>query len=234
MPTALITGANRGIGLELARQYAADGWQVLATCRDPAGAAELRELPAEQVELHPLDVTDHRAVDSLAERLAGRPLDLLLNNAGIIGPVPVAEHIDRQHFGQIDYTLWEQVLRTNTLAPVKLAEALLPNVLAGEQKKIVTLSSTVGSITERATPAIAYATSKTAVNKAMTLLAGQLREQGVVVALVCPGYVQTRMDFGTADVTPAVSVAGIRGLIAGFTLDDSGTFRRYNGDTVAW
>lgn len=234
MPTVLITGANRGIGLELARQYLDDGWRVLATCREPAAAHELLQLDQAALEILPLDVTDHAGIEALAAGLAGAPLDLLLNNAGIIGPVPVAEHIERQHFGQLDYALWQDVLWTNTFAPVKLAEALLPNIQAGTQKKIVTLSSTVGSIVERATPAMAYATSKTAVNKAMTLLAAELREQGIIVTLICPGYVKTRLDFGTADVEPEDSVAGIRKLIAAYTLADSGTFRRYNGDTIAW
>ena len=236
MTTVLITGANRGIGLELCRQYLEADWQVLATCRDPDTADELRVLgdahPA--LEVFALDVTDHAAVDALAAQLEGRPIDVLINNAGIVGPVPVPEHIGRQHFGTLDYELWGQVIATNTFGPVKLSEALLPNVLAGEQKKIVTVSSTVGSIVERDTPAMAYATSKTAVNKAMTLLAGVLREQGIIVALMCPGYVKTRLDFGGADVEIEDSARALIGRIAGFTLADSGTFTRYNGETIAW
>lgn len=236
MPTVLITGANRGIGLELCRQYLGADWSVIATCRHPEAAAELQALAggSASLDIVQLDVTDHAAIDALALDLAGTPLDVLINNAGIIGPVPVAEHIDRQHFGTLDFALWEQVLRTNTFGPVKLAEALLPNILAGEQKKIVSVSSTVGSITERDTPAFAYATSKTALNKAMTLLAAQLREQGVIVALFCPGYVRTRMDFGTADVEVTDSAAGLIHLIENLTAADSGSFRRYNGETVAW
>ena len=234
MPTILITGANRGIGLELARQYLLEGWDVIATCRSPDSAAELKELASGRLQIEPLDVTDRASIDALAERLQGRPIDVLINNAGIIGPVPVAEHIDRQHFGTIDYSVWEQVIRTNTFGPVKMVETLLPNILAGEQKKVVTLSSTVGSIVERDTPAIAYATSKTAINKAMSLLASLLREQNVIVALVCPGYVKTRMDFGTADIEIPDSAAGLRKLIDGYTLSDSGSFRRFNGETIAW
>lgn len=234
MPTILITGANRGIGLELARQYLADGWQVIATCREPATADDLTALACPGLEVRTLDVTDHAAIDGLAASLGESPIDVLLNNAGIIGPVPVAEHIERQHFGHLDYELWMQVLRTNTFGPVKLAEALLPNVLAGQQKKIVTLSSTVGSIIERDTAAFAYATSKTAVNKAMRLLAAELRPQDVIVTLLCPGYVKTRLNFGTADIEPHDSVAGMRALIDGFTLADSGTFRRFNGEVIAW
>ena len=236
MTTLFITGANRGIGLEMCRQYLQRGDQVLATCRNPDAAAELQALRDEypQLEILALDVTDHDAINALAATLAGRPIDVLINNAGIIGPVPVAEHIERQHFGTLDYELWEQVLRTNTFGPVKLCEALLPNILAGNAKKMVTLSSTVGSIVERDTAAFAYATSKTAVNKAMTLLAGVLREQGVIVTLVCPGYVKTRLNFGTADVEIVDSARALLERIDCFTLDDSGTFTRYNGETIAW
>ena len=178
------------------------------------------------------DVTDHDQIDALAAELQGESLDVLINNAGIIGPVPVAEHIERQHFGTMDYDLWERVLRTNTFGPLRMAEAFLPHLLAGSEKKLVTISSTVGSFVERDTPAFAYATSKTAVNKAMKLLASILREEGITVLLVCPGYVKTRMDFGTADVEIPDSANGVRRLIAGATLEDSGDFsalqrRRY-------
>lgn len=234
LPTVLITGANRGIGLELTRQYLADAWDVVACCRFPDDATELTALADDRLHLERLDVMDHASIDTLAARLAGRPIDVLINNAGIIGPVPVAEHIDLQHFGSIDYAVWEQVLRTNTFGPVKMAEAFLAHLLAGTQKKIITISSTVGSIVERDTPAVAYATSKAAVNKAMTLLASGLREQGIIVALVCPGYVKTRMDFGGADVEVPQSAAGIRKLIGAYTLEDSGSFRRFNGETIAW
>lgn len=236
MPVTLITGANRGIGLELTRQYLADGWDVIATCRDPRSAAELSQLAghSRQLQIEQLDVTNARDINALATRLAGRPLDVLLHNAGIIGPLPVAEHIGQQQFGSIDYGVWEQVLRTNLLAPVQLSEALLDNVANSTQRKIVAISSTVGSIVERQTPAMAYATSKTALNKAMTLLAAQLRERDIAVLIYCPGYVKTRLDFGTADVEIPASVAGLRQLIAAAKLADSGAFRRFNGDVIAW
>jgi NAD(P)-dependent dehydrogenase (short-subunit alcohol dehydrogenase family) len=194
----------------------------------------LQRFSGDSVHLCRLDVTDHQAIMALADELSEYPIDVLINNAGIIGPVPVADHIELQHFGTIDYALWEQVIRTNTFGPVKMAEAFLPHVLAGKQKKIVTVSSTVGSITERDTPAFAYATSKTAVNKAMTVLAALLKDQGVTVALVCPGYVKTRMDFGTAEVEIPDSAKGLRSVIAGLTLNDSGSFTRFNGQRIAW
>jgi NAD(P)-dependent dehydrogenase (short-subunit alcohol dehydrogenase family) len=231
----LVTGGNRGIGLEFCRQYLADGWRVIATARNPAGADELQALSGTgDLVIEALDVTDHAQIDSLAARYAGQPIDVLLNNAGIIGPIPIPEHIGRQHFGSMDYELWVQVLRTYTLAPLKLAEALLENVAASQQKKIVALSSTVGSLVERDTPAFAYATSKTALNKAMRLLSSVLQDRGISVGIFCPGYVQTRMDFGTADVKPVDSVTGLRGLINTLSLESTGTYRRYNGETIAW
>jgi NAD(P)-dependent dehydrogenase (short-subunit alcohol dehydrogenase family) len=233
--TVLVTGANRGIGLEFARQYLADGWRVIGTLRDPANAGALEALggPGELI-IEQLDVTNHEQIDALAGRYGGQPIDLLLNNAGIIGPIPIPENIERQHFGSMDYALWDQVLWTNTFAPLKLAEALVGNIAMSNQKKIATLSSTIGSLVERDTAAFAYATSKAAVNKAMKLLAAVLKDRGITVGIFCPGYVQTRMDFGTADVTPEDSVRGLRGMIATMTLEDSGTFRRYNGETIAW
>ncbi|MDJ0926398.1 MAG: SDR family oxidoreductase [Gammaproteobacteria bacterium] len=235
MATVLITGANRGIGLEFARQYLADNWQVVACCRDPDQADELRALADDEhrLQVERVDVTDHAQIDALAGRFR-EPIDVLLNNAGIIGPIPIPAHIGKQHFGSLDYDLWERVLRTNTFGPIKMAEAFLPQVEASEQKKIVSLSSSLGSIAERDTPAYAYATSKTALNKAMTLLAASLRDRDVIVTVVCPGYVKTRMDFGTANVEIPDSVAGLRRLIAGFTLADSGTFTRYNGERIPW
>lgn len=236
MPTVLISGANQGLGLEFARQYAADGWQVIASCRRPDSADDLQRLAKHHhsVTIEQLDVTSLAGIDDLAHRYAGQTIDLLLNNAGMIGPHPVAEHIRLQHFGTLDYGLWDEVIRTNTFGPVKMAEAFLANVADSDQKKIVTLSSTVGSITERDTPAMAYATSKTAVNKAMKILAAQLKDQEIIVALLCPGQVKTRMDFGNSDVDIDVSVVAMRGLIERMTLASSGTFTRYSGETIAW
>ena len=236
MPSILITGANRGIGLEFARQYAADGWDIIATCRDPSASDALQELAHGNtaVKIERLDVTAHDEIDALASRYAGLQLDVLLNNAGIIGPLPIPENIGLQHFGSIDYALWEHVLRTNTLAPIKMAEAFLSQIKAGQQKKIATLSSTVGSLVERDTPAMAYATSKTALNKALRLLASQLKEAGICVGIFCPGYVQTRMDFGGADVSAKDSVSGLRRLIEDLGPEQSGSFRRYDGAQIAW
>jgi NAD(P)-dependent dehydrogenase (short-subunit alcohol dehydrogenase family) len=237
MPTILITGANRGLGLEFVRQYAADGWQIIACCRDPEAADELNQLAAtnEAIVIEQLDVNDFDAIDVLAEKCAGRPIDILLNNAGIIGPIPIAENIERQSFGSMEYDVWADVLRTNTFAPVKMAEAFLENIAASEQKKIVNISSTVGSITEMAIPGLAYASSKSALNRVMTIIAGQVKERGVIVAMYCPGYVKTRMDaFGYATVDIPDSIAALRPMIEGLTIEQTGSYTGHDGRTIGW
>jgi len=237
MPTILVTGANRGLGLEFVRQYAADGWNIVACCRFPDAADELQSLAAtnSSITIEPLDVTDFAAIDALAKKYAGLPIDVLLNNAGIIGPIPIADHIKRQHFGSMDYGVWEEVLRVNTLAPVKMAEAFLENVAASEQKKIVTVSSTVGSITSMTVPALAYASSKSAVNRAMTIVAANLKKRGIIVAMFCPGYVKTRMDtYGYATVEIVDSIAALRPMIADLTIEHTGCYRGHDGRVIPW
>jgi len=237
MPTILITGANRGLGLEFAKQYAEDGWEVIACCRAPDGARDLAALGSRHqlLRIEALDVRDHRAIERLGEKYLGHAIDVLLNNAGIIGPIPIADNVERQHFGTIDYSVWQNVMETNTFAPVKLAETFVDNVAASRQKKIVNISSTVGSIAEMIVPSIAYASSKTALNRAMTIVAEQLRERGITVAMFCPGYVKTRMDaFGHATVEITESVSALRPLIAALTIEDTGSFARYDGTPIAW
>jgi NAD(P)-dependent dehydrogenase (short-subunit alcohol dehydrogenase family) len=236
MPTVLITGANRGIGLEFVRQYARDGWSVIACCREPAHAMDLRSIAtgSENVEVAALDITDHQGIDRTARRFGATSIDVLINNAGIMGAMPFGENLQRQHFGSLDYELWEQVFRTNTLGTVRMTEAFLESVARSAQKTIVNLSSTTGSISESRREALAYTTSKTALNKAMTVIAEHLRPRGIIVALLCPGYVKTRMNVGGATVEIPDSVSGMRALIGSLTIEESGTFRRYNGERIGW
>jgi NAD(P)-dependent dehydrogenase (short-subunit alcohol dehydrogenase family) len=237
MNTVLITGANRGLGFEFTKQYANDGWKVIACCRNPEQADELQEIAGENsaVTVERLDVNDFAQIDELGEKYRGQPIDVLLNNAGIIGPFPIDENIKRQHFGSMEYDVWADVLRTNTFAPVRMAEVFLENVAASNQKKIVTISSTVGSITEMAIPALAYASSKSALNRVMTIIAGLLKEREVIVAMYCPGYVKTRMDaYGYATVEIPESIALLRPMIADLTLEDTGSFTGHDGRTIGW
>lgn len=237
MPTVLITGANRGLGLEFAKQYAEEDWQVIACCRSPDSAEELKQLASvhPNIAVEQLDVQDHAQIEALAEEYAGQPIDVLLNNAGLIGPLPYDEHIERQHFGTTDYTVWDTVFRTNVHGPLKMVEAFVENVARSDKKIIANISSEVSSIAGFPIPAIAYASSKSALNRAMTIVASQLKERGIIVALFCPGYVKTRMDFSSyATVEIPESISGLRALIGKLTIEDSGTFRRYDGKTLAW
>jgi NAD(P)-dependent dehydrogenase (short-subunit alcohol dehydrogenase family) len=233
MPTVLITGANRGLGLEFARQYAADGWRVLACCRAPAEAPELAAI-AGDVTVHALDVADFSAIDRFAGTLRGTAIDVLLNNAGYFGPKPVADKNPAQVFGHLDYDIWLRVLRINTLAPMKMAEAFVDHVAASTGKTIVTISSTEGSIAKAKGGIYAYKTSKAAVNMAMHNLSFDLRDRRIVTAVFCPGWVKTRMGGTTAPLEPPQSIAGMRKTIAGLTLETSGRFWLYDGSAVPW
>jgi len=237
MPSILITGANRGLGLEFARQYAADGWEVIACCRTPESADELNALASENstVSVEKLDVGDFAAIEALAEKYTGKPIDILLNNAGIIGPIPIADHITKQHFGSMDYDVFGDVVRTNTYAPIKMAEAFIENIAASEQKKIINISSSVGSIGEMSVPAVAYASSKSALNRAMTIIAGMVEDRGVIIGLFCPGYVKTRMDtYGYATVEIEESISLLRPMFDALTIEDTGCYRGHDGRVIPW
>ena len=237
MPTILITGASRGLGLEFTRQYADDGWQVIACCRSPESANELQSLAAnnKNITIEKLDVQRHAEIDALAHKYSDQSIDVLLNNAGLIGPLPYEEHIHRQHFGTTDYTVWDTVFQTNVYGPLKMTEAFVEHVAASDLKIIANISSEVSSIAGFAVPAIAYASSKSALNRAMTIVAGELKDRGIIVKLFCPGYAKTRMDFsGYATVEIPESIAGLRSLIAQLTIEDTGTFTRYDGKDLPW
>ena len=233
MPTVLVTGSSRGLGLEFVKQYAADGWSVIATCRNPAAAPLLDKVAAAgggRVTIEKMDVTDFAQIDSLAAKYKGKPIDVLINNAG------VARANRRQAFGNLDFDDWIAVFKTNTQAQVKVSEAFVENIAAGGRKTIAAISSTVGSLAEADYLIYPYATSKAALNKALRLMAVQLKERGIIVLALCPGHAKT--DMGNmapgASVEVDASIADLRKVIAGATLAKSGTFTRYNGETIAW
>jgi len=223
----LITGAGRGIGLEFARQYAETGWQVHATCREPKSASELLTLPGE-VTVHKLDVTHPKQIGHLQRELEGVPIDLLINNAGVIGP-------RERSFGDLDYDAWESVLRVNTLAPIRIAEAFLDNILASERKLIVSLTSIYGSIgSNNSGGSYVYRSSKAALNAAMRSLAIDLRDEGATVVVFHPGWVRTDMGGPNATLTPQDSVASMRALIDLLKPSQSGHFYGYDGAEIPW
>lgn len=230
-PTILITGASRGLGLEWARQSAAAGWRVLATCRHPQQADALQALAAqhEQLSVHRLDVTDGEPVRTLQLDLETARIDVLLNNAGV--------YLDKFSggFGGIDYTLWLRTLAVNTLGAVRVSEALIAQVARSERKLVAVVSSHMGSIADIAEPEhYAYRSSKAALNAAMKGIAHALRPHGIGVLLLHPGWVRTRMGGPDAALTPEQSVRGMRALVEGFEPAMSGRFFRYDGSELPW
>jgi NAD(P)-dependent dehydrogenase (short-subunit alcohol dehydrogenase family) len=228
MPTILVTGANRGLGLEFVRQYAADGWRVFACARNPAEAAALRSLASIRVSLHKLDVRHHAQIEKLAGELKKEPIDILLNNAGTYGP-------NKMSLGQIDYDAWMEVLRVNTLAPVKMAECFLENVARSEKKLIASISSTMGSIARNVEGRhYLYRTSKAALNMGTKSLSIDVQPRGIIAVVLCPGWVQTDMGGPNATLTPEQSITGLRRVLSGLRQEDSGKFFYYNGDEIPW
>lgn len=239
MPTVLITGANRGIGLEFANQYADEKWNVIAACRQPDKADTLQDLArlTSSIQIEKLDVTDQTSIDALASKLNGQAIDVLINCAGIYsgGSGTGIEHDDdTQTFGTIDPEAWDKVLRTNTIAPIMVTQAFTPHVLLGEQKKIVMLSSMMGSISRNTKGAIAYRTSKAALNMAMRNVAQALHEHQIAVVSLHPGWVRTDMGGSQAAISTDESVTGMRKIIADLTLEQSGSFLGYDGETWPW
>lgn len=227
MPTCLITGANRGIGLEFAKQYAADGWKVIATCRRPEEAEKLNALEGD-IQVHPLDVTDFARIEALARKLEGAPVDLLINNAGIYGPRVVA-------YDSVDYAAWAEVLRVNTMSPLKVSAVFADNVAKSGLKKIVTITSQMGSIADNASGgSYIYRSSKAALNAVMKSLAHDLAAKKIAVAVLHPGWVRTDMGGSGATIDPFESVAGLRQVIEDLSFENSGRFLAYDGRAIPW
>lgn len=226
MPSVLITGANRGIGLALVRAYAADGWQVHAACRVPDDARDLQAVTGD-INVHCLDVTDRDQIASLAANVVG-PIDVLINNAGTYGP-------RRPAFGDLDALAWADVLRVNAIAPIKVAEALVEHVAHSEHKTMAFLSSRMGSIGENTSGGtMIYRSSKAALNAAVKSLAIDLAPRGIKAIVLHPGWVKTDMGGPSALVTPEKSVAGLRRVIDGVTADMSGRFWGFDGVEISW
>ena len=225
MPTLLITGANRGLGLEFTKQYLADGWRVHACCRHPDKAKELKAL--EGVEVHRLDVTDALQCANTTRELREEPIDLLINNAGIYGP---RSGVEKQ-----DYDAWREVLEINLLGPMRVVEKFLPQLEQAEAPVIVNLSSRLGSIaSNEGGGSYPYRTSKAALNMVTKNLAVDLAEKGITVVSVHPGWVQTDMGGESASITPEVSASGLRKVIAGLTPEMTGRFFGYDGKELPW
>jgi len=227
MPTLFITGANRGLGLEYARQYAADGWRVLATCREPAKAAALAALDGD-VHIHTLDVSDHGQIQALAKTLRKEKIDLLLNNAGIYGPRP-------SKLGGIDYDAWQEVMWVNVMSPLKVCECFRSHVAAGTLKKIAIMSSKMGSMGDNDSGAsYVYRSSKAALNAAMKSLSVDLSPRDISVVILHPGWVSTDMGGPSGLIAAPESVTGLRQVIDGLSMATTGRFYNYDGSEIPW
>jgi NAD(P)-dependent dehydrogenase (short-subunit alcohol dehydrogenase family) len=212
MPTVLITGASRGLGLGFARQYAAEA----------LGAVE------GSVEVHALDVTDEAAVEALARSLKRDAVDLLLNNAGIYGPRPAV-------LGGIDYGAWAEVFRVNAMAPLTVSSAFLDHVARSQRRLIVAVTSIMGSVGGNDTGgAYIYRSSKAAANAVVRSLSVDVAGRGITVVPLHPGWVRTDMGGPSAQVDPTDSVTGMRRVIAGPGADDQGRFFDYQGEELPW
>jgi NAD(P)-dependent dehydrogenase (short-subunit alcohol dehydrogenase family) len=227
MATVLVTGANRGLGLEFCKQYAADGWEVLACCRHLENAGKLSGIS--NVRVFPLDVGDFEEIDRLAKKLEDTTVDVLINNAGVYGDS------SGHGFGQLDYAAWNRTLLINAQAPVKMAEAFLPHLQRGKHKRLVSITSQMGSIADNGSGgSILYRTSKAALNAAMKSLAIDLKGLGIGVFILHPGWVKTDMGGPNALIDTERSVAGMRRVIAESTLQQSGSFLKYDGSALPW
>jgi NAD(P)-dependent dehydrogenase (short-subunit alcohol dehydrogenase family) len=226
MPTILITGSNRGIGLAFAENRAEAGWRVIATCRNPARADALRRLKGD-VRVHALDLADDGAIDALARALDSEPIDILVNNAGV-------SETSGQQFGSIDVAAWERAFRVNAIAPLMMAEAFADRIAASERRLIVCMTSRMGSIAEAPGGYYAYRTSKAALNMAARNLARDVKRRGISVVLFHPGWVRTDMGGAQAPMTPGDSVERMWRVIEKFGAGDSGRFLDCDGAEMPW
>jgi NAD(P)-dependent dehydrogenase (short-subunit alcohol dehydrogenase family) len=222
--TVLVTGANRGIGLEYARQLAAQGHTVIATVRDPAAATELRAITTR---VEALDVTDATSVAALARRLDGVAIDILVNNAGVGGR-------DDNDLASVDFDDMRQTFEVNAFGPLRVSQALMPNLKLGQRKLIVNMSSQLGSIERSNGQMYAYRASKTALNQFSKILAVELGPQGFVVVALHPGWVRTDMGGANATLSPEESVTGLVSLIGKLGPQDNGRFYDYQGKPIPW
>ena len=231
METVLITGANRGVGLELSKRYAAAGNKVLACCRAPDDAAALAELAAgnDNVTVLGVHVSDGNSVAALAAQLGDTPIDILLNNAGTPGPAP-----QDQSALNMDYDGWMETFAVNTMAPLRMIQALHRNLKAGTNARAITVTSQMGAISLNMPVMYAYCSSKAAVNKVMRMISVELAGDSIAVGLIHPGWVKTDMGGAAAEIEVDESAQGIIDVVAGISMDNTGCFKKWNGEDHDW
>ncbi len=231
MPTILITGANRGLGLEFTRQYLAEGCAVIAACRNPGGAHALQELErtvSGLLSVIELDVADAVSVKRAAARVPTPQIDILVNCAGVFGT-------GADTIGSLDYDVWRAVFEVNVLGPARMCEAFLDQIARSDRRLVVTITSGLGSLADNTTGGyIPYRTSKAAVNMLMRSAAVDLQPRGVTCVVVNPGWVKTDMGGPNAKLSAEESVGALRRLIAKIGRQDSGRFYNYDGREYPW
>ncbi|MFI4995429.1 MAG: SDR family oxidoreductase [Hyphomicrobiales bacterium] len=223
MPTVLITGCDTGLGVEFARQYAAHGWRVLATCLDPETARETRAIKGD-ISVKRLDISDHAEIEALAEELRGDAIDILLSNAGIGRPHPP--------FGETDYANWRRILEVNLIGPMRLAESFVEHVAKSDRKVMAFVSSRMGSIALNLSGgSYAYRSSKAGLNAVIRSLAVDLARLEICVLALHPGWAKTEPG-GRVEVKD--SVAGMRGVIDRAGRHHTGSFVTYGDQPLPW
>jgi NAD(P)-dependent dehydrogenase (short-subunit alcohol dehydrogenase family) len=229
MTTVLVTGANRGLGLEFVRQYAKDGAKVIACAREPSRADALQKLAKDndKIDIRALDTSDFKACAALGKQVAGEPIDIVINNAGYYGP-------KKQSVDEMDFDGWAYTLAVNTMGPLAVAQALHGNLKRGKEKKLITITSGMASTAETEGGYLAYRASKAAVNNVMRNVAIGWRGEGIISVVLSPGWVRTDMGGASAPLSPEESVSAMRKIIAGLKLADSGKFLSHRGHEVAW
>ena len=228
MATVLVTGANKGVGLELTRQYASRGDTVLACCRRPIDATELNAIE-DNVEVFGVQISDAASVASLAEAVGDRPIDVLINNAGMAGPAP-----NLQSATEMDFDGWAETFAVNTMAPLRVLQAFRDNLKAGTDAKAVTITSQMGALDLNWPVMYAYCSSKAAVNKVMRMMSAELAADGIAVALIHPGHVRTDMGGPNGEINADESAGGIIDVIDKTSMETTGSFMKWDGEPHNW
>jgi NAD(P)-dependent dehydrogenase (short-subunit alcohol dehydrogenase family) len=220
----LVTGANRGLGLEFAKQLQETGYEVIGTARSPGKADELKATGAR---VEQLDVASPESVEALANRLNGVPIEMLINNAGMLNR-------SDSSLDTLDFEVMERTFQVNSLGPLRVTQALLPNLQAGKKKTIVNISSIMGSIELSSGGSYSYRTSKTALNQINKIISAELAPQGFTSVVIHPGWVRTDMGGSGATLAVPESISAMLEVIEGLTIESTGKFYNYDGEELPW